>query len=368
MPTTTEPRVHSPPLVFTRTIDLAEATVISGDDGYLLVHGSETSLLSRRATGNLHEMIGLSANRFRTLSDKGGIKLAGLMPEVQAPLYAAMQGNEMVAVSITAPLAIDSGAVLQMMSSGGYALMSRWSADGRIVARKSSHKEFVVARETYRTGYEMIVDLAGHAVPKIAYHIERQICVNGATISISADEQRVPQYSADGVINAQDLAIHASAWESLDFPTATLDRLKLGARTTASLNEMVSLQNLLQDPGLGDLHVASGSRRKTNTVADDAFEVMTGDVRTRFGVASVTEIPRREQRLLATTTSVNGLFHLATELASHHAQADRGLHALHAWWNRLLARGFDLQPLATQDKPVPDFWLGRRPIVAPSEN
>jgi hypothetical protein len=149
-----------------------------------------------------------------------------------------------------------------------------------------------------------------------------------------------------------------SAWSDQEVPERILTRLSVAAETPASYAEAESLQNLIRSPDLIVMRRSQDpSQRRITTHADDAFDEIFGDYRTRYGVASLKEIPKRELQFLATNTSVAGLVNLSTEIWTHYDLHRAGSEKLNNWWNQLIGRKYNLEGVDKNNVPLPDRWL-----------
>ncbi len=216
----------------------------------------------------------------------------------------------------------------------------------------------MIGGDEHHTGISVVIDLAGHDLPTAIDYLLRQICSNGATITVSReDARRIPSYDSDADMDAASVARHLSMWASASasVPQRLLDRLTVAAATTASFDEVSRLETLLRGPDCEVLRTGGGDERRVTTIADSAIEGFRGDFRTSLGVASLKEIPKADQRLLPAQVSVFGLFHLGSEVGTHYAR--NRTRSLKTWWDSLLSRRFDLEGVAPWTERIPARWL-----------
>ncbi len=294
----------------------------------------------------------------RMLEDGGQLRLGNYIREpTMANVQIAVEDRRVVAIDGGERTEIDCNRMLQALRQSGFSNKTMTIVDGVLTATMRTSQPFGITKDTFSSGVGVEIDLAGFKKPRVDTYLERTICVNGAVITIYGEDRIVPTYETRGDLNADTIAMHADAWHKASIPEIFKKRLEVAARTTASLAEVNGLASLLREADFADIRQNSASSRRIATIADAAFTLITGEPATRFGVASLKEIPARELKVLPSTASVLGVFNLGTEIATHHLRGGHGVTRLRNWWNTILNRQFDLEGTPSRDLLAPAFWL-----------
>lgn len=325
-----------------------------------LQHGSSRWPLNPRAKAALAQATGLRLGRMEAIA-KTGMELSRYLigpNEQHLWISTHEQQNTAIAVSTSKPTPIAVNDVVDYANSRGYTFDVRNSTDGRMRFQRLDDKEFYIAGDRYRSGTNVDFDAAGHDLPSANVYLERQICLNGQVIQIAHEERLVPQYGADGGLNAGMLVDHLEAWSGAGLPEPIQLRLAKAAGTAASYAEVIGLHQIIKSPEIVGLRRSRfRSQRSINTIADHAIDRMLGDWRARTGVAAIGEIPRRDLRFLPSETTVAGLINLATEVATHYVDRAGGNTAFQRWWNRMIQRRYDLEGVADRSMTLPARWI-----------
>lgn len=354
--------------VSARLLPLTESPTITASSQQLFLEaGSERLPLSARAEANVATLTGLTPSRLQSLAEAGGVQVPDLLRGTRIDSLAiSVHQGEVIAIGDRLPKAIDADQIMEFIDQGRYKVVDPLVADGRLHATTLTSDDLLIGGEAHRFGHAVEIDLAGYALPQMRHFVERLICANGATIAVSVSNRRIPQFDVDGGVNARTLTDHVQAWSRQGTPDGVVRRLDAASKTAASLAEVLSLQHITRAPDLAGLRISSGSdTRLVETRADPAFAEMLGSYQSRLGVASLSEIPRRDLAFLPSETSVAGLVNLATEITSHFIPHRQGARVT-AWWNHLLGGRYDLEELGHQGRSLPARWIPHHQAPLPN--
>lgn len=212
-------------------------------------------------------------------------------------------------------------------------------SDGIITSRHvpaANPGGFHVGPDKFAPRFSARIPLDGFGDPKLFVAMLRLACANGVigmtrAFASTVRLGRSPAHALDRALGS---------YANADGFSAVRRRLEGAQSSWASVAEVMMLERVLSSIswGGGD---AVGHRRA-------AFDRMTGDFGSMYGVASFTAISARQRTLLPTRARAYQLINFATEMATHHAPPAAATR-LQAWFGSYISRDFDLEGTAQED-------------------
>ena len=196
----------------------------------------------------------------------------------------------------------------------------------------------------YRRALRIQYPVDGVSMPAIYLAVERQICTNGATALVN-------QFKTEIEINDQagtHLSRLLKSFSNENGFMALESRLQKAQETKASVNELMTIQSLLESQ-LTEMQFLPRLK--------DHLEAIAGDPCRSYGITSLTNIPLKRRALLPVSCSVNDLLNFCSELSTHHKEILRNTNALDAEIGHMLAAEFDLEDMYKNSRTARDFLL-----------
>jgi hypothetical protein len=233
---------------------------------------------------------------------------------------------------------------------------------------------FAIKGDQFQNRFVMCTPIDGYGAPNVYLSLLRMICTNGVIGYSKVFKSAISLGKAsDNVVPALERVI--DGFGSDEGYAAIRERVEASMQSWASVHEALSLHQVLHK-GIFDKTVHSVSKQSMtdgtslkmwydNRIDEragwegvearspmfDAFEAMTGNIMRTYGVANVDAFSPKKQRTLPVRCTVYDLINFATEVASHHAEAE-GARKIQAWVGDCLANEYDME--GTRDK-ITDF-------------
>ena len=126
---------------------------------------------------------------------------------------------------------------------------------------------------------------------------------------------------------------------------------------------------------MGEVHFVDQYLRSQVRDAEDSMRLrerlqdIAGNPCVRYGVTDIGAIGQRRRSLLPADCSVADLLNFATELASHHANAQKSTESVNGLVGSFYTSGFDLEDMYRSMRDAPAFMLSdvifHGPVDAP---
>ena len=226
--------------------------------------------------------------------------------------------------------------------------------DGRITSRhvpRSGEGTFRIGGDGFENRYVMETPVDGYGVPKIHLSLLRQVCSNGAVGYTRAFRSEI-SVGKDVVPN---LARALETFDNGDGYAALRNRFESAQTSWASIRESQKLYRTLTK--LRD----AGDTPKSGILRD--FYAVTGRVQEVYGLANLDALNAKRQRVLPTGCKVYDLLNFASEVATHHANAN-GARLLQAYIGDLVSDEFDMEGTAKGVTDFQDFFV-QTPTAGP---
>ncbi len=239
----------------------------------------------------------------------------------------------------TSPLVTRDGALAMVRAYSGDRLRY---AEGKLVSVHTPADgpgNFRIGPDAFENRFQLELPLDGFGEPRIYVTLLRLICTNGAVGEQRAFRNQVrlgqdPLHSLDRAL---------SCYSNADGFSAMRQRFESAQRSWASLNEVRSLETVLNRINWGGVNVGEAHR--------GAFDRLVGDLPGIYGVTSLEGITPKRRRLLPSRARVYDLLNYASEIATHHAPP-LAASRLSAWIGGTIVDEFDLEGSANN---VSDF-------------
>ena len=184
----------------------------------------------------------------------------------------------------------------------------------------------------------------GIGTPCIYLAIERQVCSNGAVVQVAAFRTEIEVNDESGTHLSRLLR---SLNNQYGF-SALEERICIAQQTNASVNELMSVDNLLQEYVL--------DKDSYYKLHNRLYE-MAGDPCFTYETTSLNNIPAKKRVLLPVNCAVNDLLNFCSELTTHHGNLLTSSSAFDVATGRILASEFDLEGMYNINHKSPDFFL-----------
>lgn len=195
----------------------------------------------------------------------------------------------------------------------------------------SGDRMFKIGPDAFYNRYMLETPMDGYGKPSIYLSLLRQVCSNGAVAYAPAFRTDItvgdnPEYNLTRALQSFD---------SDEGYSALRQRFEASQLSPASLWECLKLYKRMK-----------GLKHKE---AVKAYEGVVGDIYNMYGVANLDAISQKKLRLLPAKCKVYDLINLASEVSTHHAQADEA-RSLEAWLGSTISDEFDLENTGTTTK------------------
>ncbi len=193
-----------------------------------------------------------------------------------------------------------------------------------------------IGRDLFSSTFTFETPIDGIGLPSVYLSVVRLICANGMIAYAPAFRTEIPlgRNADDGV--AEPLGRAMDCFSNEEGYAAFRDRLEMARKSEASVYEVRMLCRAISrdlDP----------KKRADGHVIFDRLWKLTGDLATKYGVASDEAISRKKQSMLPMDCTVYDLLTFATEITSHHADKLQGNARTVGWVGQTLANEFDLE-------------------------
>jgi len=209
---------------------------------------------------------------------------------------------------------------------------------------RSGTRALAIGGEDFANRFTLDVPVDGFGSPRIHVALLRLVCVNGAigyhrAFASDVPASRHPLHTLTRAIECFD---HADGYAALR------ERFQAAQSSWASVREAHLLHRHLMKTRLLD------PRRRTEVI--ESFDRLTGRIQEFYGITTIDTLPPRRQRLLPVRCRVYDLLNLASEVATHAAEA-REARPLQSWIGSTLAEEFDLEGTADHAAEFTDLFL-----------
>ena len=196
----------------------------------------------------------------------------------------------------------------------------------------------------YFRKFHICYPVDGVGMPCIYLSMMRQVCQNGAVAKIS-------EFRTDIEINDES-GLHLSrllrSFNNQSGFSAIEERLEVAAATTASVNELLNIDSMLQN----HVHDRNIYRKLHNRL-----EEIAGDPCITYGITSLNNISAKKRSLLPVGCSVNDLLNFCSELTTHHGTLLSNPDAFDVMTGKTLAGELDLEGMYHYNRNSPAFFL-----------
>ena len=248
------------------------------------------------------------------------------------------------------PLLKRDSALAMVRAYGGDGLQY---AEGRLTSMHTPADgpgNFRIGPDAFENRFQLELPLDGFGEPRIYVTLLRLICINGAVGVQRAFRNQVrlgqdPLHSLDRAL---------SCYSNADGFSAMRQRFESAQRSWASLNEVRSLETVLNRVHWGGIEV--GARHR------GAFDRLVGDLPGIYGVTSLEGITSKRRRLLPSRARVYDLLNYASEIATHHAPP-LAANRLSAWIGSTIVDEYDLEGSANEASDFEALFTSPLPAV-----
>ncbi len=196
----------------------------------------------------------------------------------------------------------------------------------------------------YFRKFQIYYPVDGVGTPCIYLSMMRQVCQNGAVAKIG-------EFRTDIEINDES-GLHLSrllrSFNNQNGFLAMEERLEIAATTSASVNELLTVDSMLQN------HVAD---RHVYRKLHNRLEEIAGDPCYTYGVTSLNNIPYKKRSLIPVNCSVNDLLNFCSELTTHHGNLLNNVDSFNIMTGKTLAGEMDLEGMYSHNRTSPAFFL-----------
>ena len=196
----------------------------------------------------------------------------------------------------------------------------------------------------YFRRFNICYPVDGVGMPCIYLSMMRLVCSNGSTA-------RVAEFRTDIEINDESglhLSRLLSSFNNQYGFSALEERLGIAQGTTASVRELLEIDNLLQN------HVDD---KHSYRLLHNRLDEIAGEPCFTYGTTSLNNIPAKKRALLPVNCSVNDLLNFCSELTSHHGNLLNNAVSFDVAAGKILAHEFDLEGMYNRRTKSPDFFL-----------
>lgn len=228
--------------------------------------------------------------------------------------------------------------------------------------------KFEIGGDGFCNRFVVDTPIDGYGLPAAYVSLLRLRCSNGAVGYSKAFKSEINIGNDDSVTQFQRFIDSFNNDEGYD---GIRRRFMAAIDSPASLNEFNNLYRILvgdmmrpvhQNHGLSDGELADGKKTMRSKITDKMWQ-LGGDPLMKFGLASLEQIPTKKLRMLDTDCTVYDLINFASELATHHCDANTA-RTLQSWIGTTISAEYDLEGVAAGvtkgmvGDDVPDLFMG----------
>ena len=211
---------------------------------------------------------------------------------------------------------------------------------------RSGESGFEIGGDTMHNRFLTEVPVDGFGQPRIYLGMLRQVCSNGM-VGYSRTFRSDIRLGNDA---EHTLARAFGQFDSDEGFAALRQRFEAAQRSWASVRECLELRNTL-------------ARTKPRDWSDHTpfvqhLDRVAGDLQSIYGVANLANLSVKRQRILPARCRVYDLLNLASEIATHRADAPGG-RQLQAFLGTLVSDEYDLEGTAEKVPQFQDLFVGR---------
>ncbi|UUO05299.1 DUF932 domain-containing protein [Blastopirellula sp. J2-11] len=210
---------------------------------------------------------------------------------------------------------------------------------------RSGDCTFEIGGDHFKHRFVMETPIDGFSQPRIFLSFLRMVCSNGAIgysrafrsdVSLGKDIGHCISRALDSYDNGEGYAALRQRFES--------------AQTSwASLHECNSLYKIL-------CKFERSKSFSAESVMPD-FHIMTGRLHELYGMANLDALSEKRQRILPAKCRIYDLVNFASEVATHHSDADAN-RSLQAYIGSLISDEYDMEGTAVESTEFADLLLG----------
>lgn len=209
---------------------------------------------------------------------------------------------------------------------------------------RSGDSPFAIGADEFKHRFVMDTPIDGFGQPKIYLSLLRMLCSNGAIGYSPTFRSEIPL----GKDMAYCISRALESYDNGDGFAALRQRFESAQRSWASLFECHQLYKLV-------VRMVDQRTVTREGVLHDFYRV-TGNANSLYGLANLDALTVKRQRVLPARCRVYDLVNFASELATHHVQAEAN-RQLQAYIGTLISDEYDMEGTADKLTDFADFFI-----------
>jgi hypothetical protein len=212
-------------------------------------------------------------------------------------------------------------------------------------------REQAIGGDAFRDSFILETPIDGYGHPRLFLSLLRLVCTNGMIGYTRAFRSDIPT----GKDLDHCIARAIVSFDSQDGYSALRQRFESAQTSFASVRESLNLVHLLE-------RLDQQKQLKQEGLVQ-RLRVVSGNLTELYGLANLDALSEKRRRVLPAKCRVYDLLNYASEVATHHAEAD-GAWQLQAYLGKLISDEYDLEGTADGSSDFDAFFLPSAEAVA----
>lgn len=216
--------------------------------------------------------------------------------------------------------------------------------------------EFSIKGDEFHNKFVVEIPIDGYGLPCSYLALLRLVCTNLGVAYSKAFKSTVQLgRKADDAVPTMNRFI--DSFNNEEGFAAIRQRFEAAVQSPASLDEMFSLNTLLNRDVMESLHTDKTGKKVTPFDSEIAskLKAICGSLDI-YGLVSFDSISQKKRRTIPTSGTVYDIMNLATEIATHKATTEQS-RKLHGWVGNLISSEYDLENVLENNEQPQDLFL-----------
>lgn len=229
-----------------------------------------------------------------------------------------------------------------------------------------------IVGDLFHNRFAVSVPVDGYGQTSLYLALLRQVCMNGAVAMSKAFRSSLSLGKGDDSV-LPTLTRALDSFNNDEGFHALRQRIESSAKSWASVHEALSLYKNLIKMHLADELTSDGAVKAIDGVVLDEryaaggwdtpilskFHALTGDTSMLYGLANMEALSPKRQKTLPVKCTVYDLINFATEVSSHHSNAN-GQRRLGGWFGTTVSNEYDMEGTMDSFGDFADFHVTRK--------